>query len=97
MRKRAAGEREPSRLGSGQRKIRGAPASAPLARGDRGGREPSWGDLDDGGTSEGVPRPEKRRRRGGQWWGPRGSSSGGEGDAAHQHPARLLERDAARR
>ncbi|KAK9838263.1 hypothetical protein WJX81_001039 [Elliptochloris bilobata] len=55
-------------------------------------RESSWGDPDE---LEGGPPPAKRRAAGPLWDGRNGSTSG-DGDAAQQHPARLLERDAAR-
>ena len=87
-RKRGAGEREPSRLGAeGRGKGRAQPGSAAAERRGGGGgrRELLWGPPDE---LEGGAPPAKRRA-----WGGRP----GEGDAAQQHPARLLERDAARR
>ena len=86
-RKRGASEREPSRLGAeGRNRGRAHAGSAAEERcGNSRRRELSWGDPDE--LEEGAP-PGKRRA-----WG----SRAGEGDAAQQHPARLLERDAARR
>lgn len=87
-RKRAAGEREPSRLGLGQWQGRVARRG-----GGGGGRESSWEDPDE---ADGGPPPAKRRLRGARAQRG-GGGGGGEADAAQQHPARLLERDAARR